>query len=174
MNLNEFVKGYIESPNKNGFMNRHITTNYIGYATKVSKCSRIIEVTTSKEINGINTYHVDSTARFLLYTLTLIDCYFDVEIDFSQPMLCFDLLSENGIVAEALKVIPEQEQQMFKLVFEMIRDDVYSNTREFASYMDIKINAFADLIGVIVDKAIELFGDEYNLGDLVKSNSKDQ
>lgn len=155
MKINEFIKEYAEATDKQQCIQNHITESYVSYATKVVKCQNIIDITSSKEVNGEKVYVVDSTARFMLYTLMLIESYTDIEIDYSQPVVCFDMLSENGIIAEFLVVIPQQEQKMFQMVLDMVRDDKYANERDLPSYIDNKITAMITVLGEMAKMQVE-------------------
>lgn len=153
MKINEFIKEYTEASDKLEYVESHVTEKYVGYATKVARCQKVIDVTSSKEINGEKVYAVDSTARFMLYTLVLIESYTDIEIDYSQAIVCFDLLSENNVVANVLSCIPEREQKMFQLVFDMVRDDKYTNERELVSFIENKASAVMAFLTEIYEKA---------------------
>ena len=155
MKINEFIKEYTEATDKQECIKSHVTESYVGYATKVAKCQKIIEVTYSKEINGEKVYFTDSTARFMLYTLMIIESYTDIEIDYSQPVVCFDMLFENNITAEILGCIPQQEQKMFQMVFDMVSDDKYANERDLPSYIDNKLTAIATVLGEIAKMQAE-------------------
>ena len=85
----------------------------------------------------------------------LIESYTDIEIDYSQPVVCFDILSENGIIAEFLVVIPQQEQKMFQMVLDMVRDDKYANERDLPSYIDNKITAMITVLGEMAKMQVE-------------------
>lgn len=159
MKINEFIKEYIEVADKDNFVRQHMTESYIGYASKVANCKKIIEATNGEEVDGEKVYTVDSTARFMLYTLTLVKLYTDIEID-SQPVVCFDLLSENGIIPKILDNIPRSEQKTFQLVFDMVRDDDHANNRDIVSYIDSKIVAYKKALDLAMSKIIEEINSE--------------
>jgi hypothetical protein len=159
MKINEFIKEYIEATDKDDFVRQHMTESYIGYASKVANCKRIVEATNGEEVNGKKIYTVDSTARFMLYTLMLVRLYTDIEID-SQPVVCFDLLSENGVIPKILDNIPRSEQKTFQLVFDMVRDDDHANNRDIVSYIDGKIVSFKKALDLAMDKIVEKINSE--------------
>lgn len=111
------------------FIKKHIVTDYVSFLEKEVTCTNIVNSTTriiekNKEILKIN-----SSARYLLFVMRLIDIYTDIEIDFTDAKYVYqyDDLNKVGAIGNLIAAIPEREYSEFSTLLNMKLDDFRDN-----------------------------------------------
>lgn len=158
MTVKEFIKKYKEAVDAKKFLEERVTRKYVPYTEKISKLENLINKTSAIELaDEREIFKQNSPARFLLYTMILIDSYVDVDINFAECTEEFDALSEENLIGALLGVIPENERKTFQMLHDMIQADYYENNRSLVGYLDGKVQAATMLIEEIIDKVAESF-----------------
>lgn len=145
MEVKEFVSEYKKCATdqlKDRFFKKHIVANYIPYELKIAHCENIAKNTmylTVDEENNI--YRQNSPMRYVLFVLTLIKLYTDIEIDFNDSLNIFNELDMNNLIDTIITYIPSSEYSKFQTVLNMIIDDEIENNRNIVSYIDNNISA---------------------------------
>lgn len=111
------------------FIKKHITTDYISFLQKDAICTSIVEVTTHVESGNKKIIIVNSTSRYLLFIMRLIDLYTDIEIDFTDINFVkqYDELNKIGALNVLINSIPENEYVEFDTILNMKMDDFRDN-----------------------------------------------
>jgi hypothetical protein len=154
MTVKEFLDKYNEARDKVEFVSSSFKKIYIPYATKVSDCERIIK-TTNYTNTEPNLYKTNTPSRKMLFLLTLINRYTDIDIDFTNAleeydMLCsIDLDKIYGCFAET-----EYELQRYEEILSDMTDDFYDNERSMIGYLDTKLASF-NILKEEFEKVIE-------------------
>jgi len=156
MNVDFFIKQIAMNKDKEGYVTSKLVKTYIPYEEKQATCENIVKTTSlAKDDNGESFYRRNTPACDLLFNLTLIDKYFDIEIDFGNVLKEYNALEEKDYITLLLKVIPEREYIAWQKMFSMVANDYMENERSLVSYLDTKIEALnkttESLAGVIED-----------------------
>ena len=151
MTVDKFVNEYkkINDDDRIILIGKIINTDYIPYATKVADCKNIVN-NTSYTNTKPNMFKINSPARKMLYELTLVNRYTELEIDFTNAIEMYDLLDECGALQHILFLISERETNKYKELLDMTISDFQENERSMIGYLDTK---FASL---------KIFGEEFN------------
>lgn len=159
-----------DTDNKDDMVSKYVTTHinkkYISYAQKCDMARRIINATCyiDAERFGENkkVFSMNSPARYMLFCLSVIDAYTDIEIDFEHSVESFDALSENGGVDIIFHFIPEKEVDMISTILDMCLSDELENERNIVSTIDnIKI-AISTFAGKFIEGFMEAIEEDPN------------
>lgn len=86
MTVNEFIEEYNKQINddaKTKFIKKHIVTDYVNYEEKIVLCKNVINASTYVlDENGSysDIIKFNTPTRYMLYTLTIIDTYTDIDV----------------------------------------------------------------------------------------------
>lgn len=170
-NIKDFVKEYekqITEIDKTRFLKSKLKVDtYLSYADKVATAERIVKSSSyaliknedSGELEKTNRIKLNSPMRYVLFVMTIIDKYTNLEVNFSNVMPEFDYLNKNNLFEVIINKIGDKEVGEFNTVVEMILDDFMTNEYEFKNYISealSKVNEgiqkFSPIINNIVDK----------------------
>jgi hypothetical protein len=187
MTVKDFINGYnkpVSDNLKKTYLKDNLQTKtYIAFTEKLSKAKRIAKITTheyNKDGKETGNIRVDSVARYLLFTLNIIDMYTNIDINFSNTAAEYDLLAENGLVKEILSMIPENEVSDFKILLDMSVDDIMANELSTQAFISNQITRFGQLANVTINPILEKLADEIGnldedkinqLSDIVKTTN---
>lgn len=152
MTVKDFIKEYKEAIDAKKYLEGRLTRKYVPYTEKTTRLENLIDKTSVISVNNEKEIFMqNSPARFLIYTLILIDSYTDIDINFSECIEEFDSLSEENIVGALLNIIPENERKTFQMLYDMIQVDYYENNRSVVGYLDRK----AEAINMLMERVLE-------------------
>lgn len=154
MTVKEFINKCKMSKNLDKYLEDRISVKYLPYATKMALAERILNSTCYTNTEP-NLFKVNSPFRKMLFILSMIDEYTDIDIDWGNIMDEFDMLSENNVIA-IIEKIPESEFTQCSSILEMMLDDLIMNERDLVSYIDTKFEA----IKLGFDSLLETIGSE--------------
>lgn len=161
MKVNEFVEEYKQHKDKDEYIKKHILLDkYVPYVEKITRCKNIIDKTMYTELNGEKVFKKNSTSQYLLYTLTLIDLYTDLDIDFKNLLDEYDELEKYALITPIISFINENELQTWQTISNMIIDDLMVNTRSIVSWIDNKIDILSLMMNSIQDISAETISKE--------------
>lgn len=133
------------------YVMEHINKKYLSYGEKCDIAKRIINATCYIDIDkfGENKklFNINSPARYMLFCLSVIDAYTDIEVNFENSVEAFDTLAEFGGIDILFNFIPDKEIEIISTVLDMCLSDVLENERNIVSTIDnikIAIGAFAN------------------------------
>ena len=130
-------------------LSHRITKRYIPYEEKIAECSNIVEVTSYIDMNGQKLYNRNTPSRAMIFSLTLIKKYTDIEINFENVLPDYNLLEENDLIEPIINAIPAKEISIWQTVMKMIEDDKAENERSLLSKLDalsITANTFLEAL----------------------------
>lgn len=140
-------------------MNAH----YVPYENKITICEKIVENSYYKTIekNGANIkkLHINSPAQYMLYCLWLVEQYTNIKVDFKNGLEEFNLLNKSELLDIIISNIPERELKEFRMILDMIENDVMQNEYEIHAFISNQVESFGELFGVLVKPAIEQFNE---------------
>ena len=92
----------------------------------------------------------------MLYCLSMIDCYTDIDITFANSIEEYDKLTEYGLSMMIMNRIPENEGTEFAMLMSMQMEDIYENERSAVGMVEnIKIGV-GKVINGIIDGFLEV------------------
>ena len=163
MNVDFFIKQIAMNKDKEAYVTGKLVKDYIPYEEKQATCENIVKTTSLvKGENGESFYRRNTPACDLLFNLTLIDKYFDIEIDFGNALKEYNALEEKDYITLLLRAIPEREYIAWQKMFSMVANDYMENERSLVSYLDTKIEA--------LNKTTESLANV--IEDVIKENTK--
>lgn len=132
---------------------------HIGYADKVDRVGIIAK--NSYHVKEIGTdgverevFRQNSAAKYMLYSLTLVDLYTTLEIDFKQSLELFEKI--NGEILDMIIMsIDERERKEFQMLLDFACDDLLVNEYEPHAFIREQVERFGSLFGTIIAPAIE-------------------
>ena len=144
MTVENLVKEIKEKRDWDKYLSGIVNVSYIPYETKIARCEQIINISSYIEINNKKVYRVNTPIKFVLTTLTLINEYTDIDIDFTEGNFLrdFNLLDQNELIEKIIAVLPRHEYDTWMLVLQMMSDDKQENERSLISYLDSKLATF--------------------------------
>lgn len=146
MNIKEFIGYYRLNNDKKAECEKHITTSYIPFINKITECARVVKATMEfANEDGTVTYNANTPMRYLIFHMTLIGLYSDIEL--SEDLIDdYDALNEQGAFDMLISCIPEHELKEFTTLLSMSVDDYITNERELTSYLDKKMVGLAQYV----------------------------
>lgn len=159
MTVNEFVEKYNDSKNKEEYLRSVCKTEYVPFETKVADCNRILK-STSYTNTEPNMYKQNSSSRKMLFLLTLIERYLDVDIDYTNALeeynkLC--MISMDRIFDSFNDELPASTRVDIGRYEDILYDmesDLRENERSIIGYLDSKF-ASLGIIGEALNKMLE-------------------
>lgn len=141
MDYTKFVSGYKTIKDKDGFIKKHMTKQYLPYANKLSIAKSIAKTCTHVKVDDKEIYKKDTPAQYFTTVMSLITQYTDIEIDANIVDKAYDALVECGAMQALLASIPESEVTEFRTLVDMCVADIFENERELASFLETKLDA---------------------------------
>lgn len=136
---------------------------YVNYGEKYDIAKRLVTATCFDENNNIK---LNSPSQYMLYRLSLVNTWTAIDVDFTHGIEEFDILSQNGILDDIIKEIPEKEIKEFDMLVKLIQSDLLYNTTTPQAYISSQVEKFAALTNTILSPLIEKLTDEVkNLDD---------
>lgn len=74
--------------------------------------------------------------QYVLFSLTLIDLYTDVTVDFDNTLAEFNLFNEKRMFENLSLIVSNRELNEFETILKMVVDDQHENLRSLAGYLD--------------------------------------
>ena len=144
---------------------------HIGYADKVDRAGIIAKNSYHVKETGVDgvereVFRQNSAAKYMLYSLTLVDLYTTLEIDFKQSLELFEKI--NGEVLDMIIMsIDERERKEFQMLLDFACDDLLVNEYEPHAFIREQVERFAGLFGTIIAPVIENI-DIDKIGEVLK------
>lgn len=124
LNVKEFIDGYLKSKNKQVYIKKIKTVNYIRYERKTFLCQKIVETTSYDENKNVR---IDSTSRYVVYIYTLLSTYTNLDVKAENMLDDFNALNEHRLIDEIIGLIDEAEINEFNKVLSMTLEDFMTN-----------------------------------------------
>ena len=147
MKIDEFIKKYNNSKDKDKFLEECIKVTYIPYHEKIADCGGVINATIEKD--GI--FKINTPAQFMIFMVQIITRYTDIEKD-DDIVGLFEKLDELNLVNAIISKIPEREFTSYNTILNMMQDDYMENNRSVISFIETKVKA----LGLSLDTLLEV------------------
>ncbi len=131
----------------------------VSYSDKVDRAGIIAQNSyhaKQKDINGEDheVFRQNSAAKYMLYSLTLVDLYTDLEIDYKQSLETFEKI--NGEILDVIvSMIDEREKKEFQMLLDFACDDLLVNEYELHAFIRDQVERFGYLIGTTLAPVLE-------------------
>ena len=155
MTVQEFVNKYKyrkDEKAKEKFISDRLKTSYLPFIDKCNICERIAR---ASSLDATNKYMPHSALNYLLYMLSLVDAYTDIDVVFIDNGEIttdkqYDLLKESGLLEKLINLIPEQEATEFSMLIGFANDDLSSANCDLHVVVDNAINRIADGLAAVL------------------------
>lgn len=171
MNKNFNVKGFVEdyekkltNTEKESYLKGKLKTEkYLPYADKLATAENIVKSSSYAMIkeDGVlkktDKIEINSPLRYILFVMSIIDKYTNIEVNFKNIMPEFDYLNKNNLFEAIFAKIGDREINEFNTVVEMVLDDFVSNkfeTKNYISDIFLKLASLAEKSYPLIDNII--------------------
>ena len=170
-NIKDFVNGYVKNTNQSDresyIRTKLKTLDYLDYSEKVLVAENIIGTTSyaivssekDKQLKRTNKIKFNSPMRYVLFVMTVVNKYTNIEVDSSNAMPDFDLLNKNGLIEIIFDAIGEREITELKTIIDMVLQDFRENECNINSLITNQVESlfnaienFIPMIDKIIDK----------------------
>ena len=163
-NVKSFVEEYEKQMNdadKTKFLRSNLKTEkYIPYADKLAIAENIVNhssYATVKEdgkLRQTNKIALNSPMRYILFVMTVVDKYTNIEVNFKNVMPEFDALNFNSLIEVVFEKVGDKEMAEFNTVVDMVLNDFMANKYQFKNYIDdtlLKVYELVEKCAPLID-----------------------
>ena len=163
-NVKSFVEEYekqLNDADKAKFLRSNLKTEkYMPYADKLALAENIVRSSsyaTIKEdgkLKQTSRIALNSPMRYILFVMTVVDKYTNIEVNFGNIMPDFDALNFNSLIEVIFEKIGDRETAEFNTVVEMVLNDFMANKYQFKNYIDdtlLKISGLVEKCAPLID-----------------------
>lgn len=162
MKIDMFLKLYESKhtpESKEKLVADHVKNIQVKYSDKVDRAGIIAKHSYYEKQVGADgvereVFRQNSAAKYMLYYLTLVDLYTDLEIDFKKSLDTFEKIN-GSILDTIISYIDDRELKEFQMLLDFACDDILTNEYELHSFIRNQVNRFSSLFGGIIAPAIE-------------------
>lgn len=155
-NVKSFVEEYekqITDVDKEKFLKTKLKyEKYMPYAEKLIIAENIIQsscyamVKENDVLKKTDKIAINSPMRYILFVMTVINKYTNIDVNFKSISPDFDKLNRNGLIEVIFAKIGDKEISEFNTVVEMVLDDFMTNKFEFKNYINDTLLKVYDLV----------------------------
>lgn len=155
-NVKSFVEEYEKCSNnddKARFLKSKLKVEkYMPYADKLTLAENIVRHSSYAMVKEDGTLKqtdriaLNSPMRYILFVMTVVDKYTNIDVNFNNIMPDFDALNFNSLIEVIFKKIGDKETAEFNTVVEMVLNDFMANKYQFKNYIDDTLLKISDLI----------------------------
>ena len=162
MKIDTFLKLYNTKKteeDKTAAIAQIMKNEHVSYADKVGRVGIIAKNSYHVKETGVDgvereVFRQNSAAKYMLYSLTLVDLYTTLEIDFKQSLELFEKI--NGEILDMIiLLIDERELKEFQMLLDFACDDLLVNEYEPHAFIREQIERFSNLFGAVIAPVIE-------------------
>lgn len=163
-NVKSFVEEYEKYSNnddKAKFLKSKLKTEkYLPYADKLTFAQNIVNHSSYAMIkeDGVlkktDRIALNSPMRYILFVMTVVDKYTNIEVNFKNIMPDFDALNFNSLIEVIFEKIGDKETAEFNTVVEMVLNDFMANKYQFKNYIDdtlLKVSGLVKKCAPLID-----------------------
>ena len=163
-NVKSFVEEYEKYSNnddKAKFLKSKLKTEkYLPYADKLTFAKNIVNHSSYAMIkeDGVlkktDRIALNSPMRYIIFVMTVVDKYTNIEVNFKNIMPDFDALNFNSLIEVIFEKIGDKETAEFNSVVEMVLNDFMANKYQFKNYIDdtlLKISGLVEKCAPLID-----------------------
>ena len=163
-NVKSFVEEYekhLNNDDKAKFLKSKLKTEkYIPYADKLTFAENIVKhssyamVKEGGKLKQTDKIALNSPMRYILFVMTVVDKYTNIEVNFKNIMPDFDALNFNSLIEIIFEKIGDKETAEFNTVVEMVLNDFMANKYQFKNYIDdtlLKVSGLVEKCAPLID-----------------------
>ena len=163
-NVKSFVEEYEKCTNnddKAKFLKTKLKTEkYMPYADKLSIAENIVKSSSYKmikedgKLKQTDRIALNSPMRYVLFVMTVVDKYTNIEVNFNNIMPDFDALNFNSLIEVIFEKVGDKETAEFNTVVEMVLNDFMANKYQFKNYIDdtlLKVTGLVEKCAPLID-----------------------
>ena len=155
-NVKSFVEEYEKCSNnddKAKFLKSKLKTEkYLPYADKILLAENIVNhssyamVKEDGALKKTDRIALNSPMRYILFVMTIVDKYTNIEVNFKNIVPEFDALNLNSLIEVIFEKVGDKETGEFNTVVEMVLNDFMANKYQFKNYIDDTLLKVSGLI----------------------------
>ena len=179
-NIKSFVEEYenqLTDTDKSKFLKTKLKTEkYLPYSDKLIIAENIIKSSSYAMIkeDGVlkqtDRIALNSPMRYILFVMSVVDKYTNMEVNFKDVMPEFDGLNSNGLIEAIFAKIGTKEVAEFNTVVEMVLNDFMANKYEFKNYVSESLSKISGM----VEKCYPLINNIVNKLDTMSEEDADK
>ena len=163
-NVKSFVEEYekqLTNDDKAKFLKSKLKTEkYIPYADKLTLAENIVKhssyamVKEDGKLRQTDKIALNSPMRYILFVMTVVDKYTNIEVNFNNIMPDFDALNFNSLIEVIFEKVGDKETAEFNTVVEMVLNDFMANKYQFKNYIDdtlLKVSGLVEKCAPLID-----------------------
>lgn len=163
-NVKSFVEEYekqVNDADKAKFLKTKLKTEkYMPYADKLALAEKIVKsssyaiVKEDGVLKQTDRIALNSPMRYVLFVMTVVDKYTNIEVDFKNIMPEFDTLNFNSLIENIFEKVGDKETAEFNTVVEMVLNDFMANKYQFKNYIDdtlLKVSGLVEKCAPLID-----------------------
>ena len=172
MDYVKVITQFKATKDKEAFAKKHITTEYVPYAEKLTEALEISKRGTHIVVNEKEIYKKNSPTIRYLSMIRIISLYTDIEYQPDKSLEMYDALSKNGLMVLLLSSIPETELSEFMSLVDMCVNDIYENERDITAIVESKAEAIRLGANQLLNSMTNAFSQE-NIKELFETKLKE-
>lgn len=155
-NVKSFVEEYekqVNDADKAKFLKTKLKTEkYMPYADKLALAENIVKsssyaiVKEDGVLKQTDRIALNSPMRYVLFVMTVVDKYTNIEVDFKNIMPEFDALNFNSLIESIFEKVGDKETTEFNTVVEMVLNDFMANKYQFKNYINDTLSRVSGLV----------------------------
>ena len=128
------------------------TEKYMPYGEKLAIAENIVRsssyamVKENDELKQTDRIAFNSPMRYILFVMTVVDKYTNIEVNFGNIMSEFDALNSNGLIEVIFEKVGDKEMAEFNTVVDMVLNDFMANKYQFKNYISDTLSRVSGLI----------------------------
>jgi len=142
-----------------------LVTDYLSFESKLALVNHVVDTTMYEfdiENKRTNNVKINSIFMYLYFTMSIIDNYTNLSIDFNKVNKEYDLLKKNGFIEKIINVdpngssiVPVEEYIELKTFLDMSVNDIIQNNLNIQSFISYQVERFGYLSGITLEPVIE-------------------
>ena len=162
MKFDKFMELYKDKneEDKIDFLKEHINRSYVPYEEKVSMANAICESCYKKKDGNSERFFADSTARYMLTCMAIIDLYTDIERDSSSILHDFNVFNEFGVFDVIGELINQRDLREFRMVINLVCNDMITNEYEIKGFISRQVERFSELIATTLPPFLDKLSEQ--------------
>ena len=163
-NVKSFVEEYekqVTDADKAKFLRSKLKTEkYMPHADKLAIAENIVKsssyamVKEDGRLKQTDRIALNSPMRYILFVMTVVDKYTNIEVNFGNIMPEFDALNFNGLIEVIFEKIGDKEMAEFNTVVDMVLNDFMANKYQFKNYINdtlLRVSGLVEKCAPLID-----------------------
>ena len=147
------------------FLRQYIVNTFVNQESKVAEVIKICDLGNHVSIPDLENpgqtkriFKRDTVTMYYMLKLRLIANYTNIDIKENEWLEAFNALDKLGLIDLLIEFMPEVEIEKWYKMLQMTNDDIYMNERDFAGYLDTKVDAVSIMFDTILSSLSTVMG----------------